>query len=218
MPYVLKKPILNLSFAVVHSENQQLPCYICNKTFKNERYLKIHLKTHTDQRTFYCTHCSKQFTSKGNLMVHMVGYHSGTKSFKCKYCPMAFKFRGSLWRHMKDHKDKPHPIVFSCERCGESYQTKAELAMHKRKHIKDNIFECDICGKIIHQQKKLARHRALCEKEPLLCELCPDKRFDTHTILRQHKDKHIGAKYRCHCGKEYGMKKVKIFLSIFSMF
>lgn len=57
-------------------------CSLCQKAFKTEQYLKMHMLIHTDDRPFQCNTCKKAFNRKDKLKRHMV-IHEPVKQFKC---------------------------------------------------------------------------------------------------------------------------------------
>ncbi|XP_037624626.1 sal-like protein 1 [Sebastes umbrosus] len=47
-------------------------CDICGKTFACQSALDIHYRSHTKERPFICTTCTRGFSTKGNLKQHML--------------------------------------------------------------------------------------------------------------------------------------------------
>ncbi|KAK9981903.1 hypothetical protein ABG768_001426 [Culter alburnus] len=63
---------------------------------------------HTGVRAFQCSVCSKRFTQKSSLNVHM-RTHRVERTFTCGVCHRAFTHRTLLERHALQHQH-PTPI------------------------------------------------------------------------------------------------------------
>ncbi|XP_075524877.1 uncharacterized protein LOC142557126 isoform X2 [Dermacentor variabilis] len=51
-------------------------CYLCPMMFNAPSHLEDHLRSHTKESPFQCTHCYKRFTVKRNLYRHVRQKHS----------------------------------------------------------------------------------------------------------------------------------------------
>ena len=66
------------------------------------RELAIRRRSHSGEKPFECTVCSKRFTQSVNLVCHS-RIHSGQKPYKCHMCDKTFSLSGNLNTHMSPH-------------------------------------------------------------------------------------------------------------------
>eukprot|EP00761_Pharyngomonas_kirbyi_P010413 gb/GECH01010433.1/.p1 GENE.gb/GECH01010433.1/~~gb/GECH01010433.1/.p1 ORF type:complete len:196 (+),score=14.65 gb/GECH01010433.1/:1-588(+) len=80
------------------------PVTSCNKSFKRESELRIHLRTHTGERPCVCQ-CGRKFATRSNLQRHQ-RIHTGEKPYDCPYCCKSFSQSSHRKRHMLIHTRK----------------------------------------------------------------------------------------------------------------
>jgi hypothetical protein len=78
----------------------QRECDVCEKSFRDSYTLKVHMRTHTNEKPYECDVCEKRCTTAGNLKVHM-RIHTNEKPFECHVCEKRFRQSSGLKVHVR---------------------------------------------------------------------------------------------------------------------
>ncbi|CAL6020652.1 C2H2 type domain-containing protein [Hexamita inflata] len=130
-----------------------MKCTKCLKSFNAESQLKIHMRTHTNERPFQCDQCGKAFTQKNNLIKH-TQIHNEAK-FECSICKKLFSAKQNLIRHEEVHNTKF--VVYECKQCSKQFVTKCGLQHHAILHKAQ--FRCDLCHKFFKDAALYSQHK-----------------------------------------------------------
>jgi DNA-directed RNA polymerase subunit RPC12/RpoP len=110
-------------------------CFECGKTYKSNRDLKRHIKSH-EVKSIQCEICSQTFVHKSHLKVHYNSIHEGI-TYKCNGCEKIFTQRNNLRRHTESvHEDKK----VKCEECKKLFSNTASLGKPRKKYMKETGF------------------------------------------------------------------------------
>ena len=83
-----------------------------------------------DQKRWQCRMCDKSYTSKYNLVTHVLG-HSGIKPHGCHLCGKLFKQLSHLHTHLLTHQGtRPH----KCQVCHKAFTQTSHLKRHMMQH------------------------------------------------------------------------------------
>ncbi|KAJ8721624.1 hypothetical protein PYW07_002399 [Mythimna separata] len=134
---------------------QDHACYQCDKQFRCQAQLEMHVRTHTGDKPFVCMYCPRRFTQKHNLTIHL-RIHTGEKPFQCEVCSKRFSAQGNLHAHLKIHTGQRDHV---CTLCNKTFITSSELTRHMSKHRGVKNFKCDLCGAAYVHSRDLKLHK-----------------------------------------------------------
>ena len=153
----------------VHSTDPRdhpVECPKCDKRYVDKKDMQNHFaRNHTENARiakYPCSVCSKVYTTRTNLKLHIQGVHM--KSFKCTMCDCTFYNNFNLQRHIRSCEKKLHgessdKISFKCNDCEVSFTTKYCLTKHiQRFHSNETPFKCEFCLKQFKARSNLTMH------------------------------------------------------------
>ncbi|XP_020645880.3 zinc finger protein 366 [Pogona vitticeps] len=185
----------------VGGEQKRWQCPMCDKSYTSKYNLVTHILGHSGIKPHACSRCGKLFKQLSHLHTHMLT-HQGTRPHKCQVCHKAFTQTSHLKRHMMQHSDiKP----YSCRICGRGFAYPSELKAHESKHENGRENICIECGLDFPTLAQLKRHLTT-HRGPISynCTEC-DKTFQYPSQLQNHMMKHKDIRpYICtECGMEF---------------
>ncbi|XP_061119370.1 zinc finger protein 366 isoform X1 [Conger conger] len=185
----------------VGGEQKRWKCRMCEKSYTSKYNLVTHILGHSGIKPHGCGQCGKLFKQLSHLHTHMLT-HQGARPHKCQVCHKAFTQTSHLKRHMMQHSDvKP----YSCRVCGRGFAYPSELRAHEVKHEKGQENVCVECGLDFPTLAQLKRHLTS-HRGPTVysCTDC-EKTFQYPSQLQNHMMKHKDIRpYICsECGMEF---------------
>ena len=86
-----------------HKNGSSLQCPICFKKFNSQANALVHLRAHTQEKSYTCHICPQAFCDSSTLKKH-IRTHTGEKPYECHLCDKKFTQSGNLKRHLTVHE------------------------------------------------------------------------------------------------------------------
>lgn len=185
-------------------------CKDCSVGFDTVRALKLHQRTHKNNRIdndtghFECSMCMRKFSRKSSYTSHMKHHDEKSKvRYTCDACKREFQHKAHLDNHILNVHTREKG--FSCEICSTNFATEESLELHKDSHKIEKKHQCNLCKKAFYMLSTLNDHmRTHTGEKPFLCSIC-GRGFSQKTNLAQHMQRHQGLKpFKCgQCDRRY---------------
>ncbi|XP_011636262.1 zinc finger protein 239-like [Pogonomyrmex barbatus] len=188
------------------STSPVMVCILCNKKFRSRKSYWAHVRTHSDEKSYTCHVCGKQFVQGGSLYYHLKHVHDGVKNHSCDICGRSFAMKTAMEDHRRIHTGE-RPYV--CHTCGKTFKTKASLYIHGKTHTDEFPHKCIYCPKRFRWKQQMLGHLTVHTGEKNhTCDVC-GKGFGVKNDLTRHKRVHSEEKpYMCkQCGISFGQKR-----------
>ncbi|KAJ2942681.1 hypothetical protein O0L34_g2151 [Tuta absoluta] len=205
-PYRLRKHVITY-----HPKKLKIfICDYCNKHCSNKQYLRMHLRSHSEDRSYICELCGFASKHSGGLRDHKVRKHAPAK-VKCKECERWFATAADKDKHTCNVVPKICPI------CGIAITVQKAFNRHLLTHSSVKKYKCSRCPAAYKNKMSLVAHNNRHDGvRPMQCPYCPMK-FFTQSVLIKHKRVHTGEKpYVCKvCYKGFtGRHNLKVHMKV----
>jgi len=191
-------------------------CNLCNKVFKQIKYLELHKSSVHKIELFECDLCQRTFTFKRSMERHIRAIHEDRRDYKCQEssCLKAFRSQYELNEHVKNihtkiKRNEPLEDV-TCDVCEKICSSKKSLYSHKKiihEGVKWNEnYDCKICLEKFDTKYMKIKHLNQVHKNGEIkfrtCHLC-SLEFQFYDDFKAHIESHKGCFICMICGHNF---------------
>ncbi|KAK8754187.1 hypothetical protein OTU49_014758, partial [Cherax quadricarinatus] len=141
----------------IHRRNHDSQCEACGKIFQTKSSLDMHMKLKHTEKTIPCPLCPRMFPFKFLMNKHVAKAHNSSAPLKhkCDDCDFHARTEGAL----RIHQRRMHTVVFNCDVCNSSFNTKFAFDEHLALHVGELEFSCQLCMQTFNSQNDLYFHQ-----------------------------------------------------------
>lgn len=147
------------------THNKRFQCDICGKILISKTSIKIHMeRIHKRIRNAACKKCGKQFFCKKDLKIHEKTHDDNRpKPFVCHKCTYKTHLPAMLKSHLKGHEYREKRLAAmlnpkQCEICGGFYRNSEALRLHHLHFHPKRKLVCDLCGVLQNSKGNMRQH------------------------------------------------------------
>ena len=108
-------------------------CTLCRRSFRRKEHLCHHISCHQNMQLHQCGQCSKGFTARSMLQLHLSRQHGGKTEDVCRPCFMEFADAATFAQHENHHKQ--YDIQYTCPLCAFTADDRLALVKHGFVHF-----------------------------------------------------------------------------------
>ncbi|XP_066277739.1 zinc finger protein ZFP2-like [Branchiostoma lanceolatum] len=180
-----------------HTNERPFKCPQCAYAGKTQSALSNHVRMHTGEKPWTCEHCGRDFTRLDSMKRHISAHHTGHRPFKCNMCSYASVTQNSLKLHIlaKHKKEKP----YKCSQCDFSTCYKTDLSVHERSHTGVKPYMCPHCTYASSNSSDLVKHVRRHTGDRLFkCRHCDYTSTEKHTVEVHERGSHTDLRpFKC---------------------
>lgn len=174
----------------VGGDQKRWKCRMCEKSYTSKYNLITHILGHNGIKPHGCHLCGKLFKQLSHLHTHLLT-HQGMRPHKCQVCHKAFTQTSHLKRHMMQHSDvKPYRYAF--RGAAPSFSVSLDRGVFLLTPFFFLPSSCRVCGRGFAYPSELRAHELKHEKgQENVCVEC-GLDFPTLAQLKRHLTAHRG--------------------------
>ena len=134
-------------------------CEVCKRQFSSRAYLKLHMRTHTNEKPFVCSECGLSYYAISSLNNHKRIIHTDFKQERkrnhvCHLCGKGFFEKKDLKVHSLSHIEVRNHL---CTKCGSGFKSSDKLKIHMERHNMPNV-PCPHCNLLFTCRINMQKH------------------------------------------------------------
>ncbi|XP_053688597.1 myoneurin-like [Sabethes cyaneus] len=139
---------------------EKVVCDVCGISCKSRHEAKVHMRSaHINESRYKCDFCEKRFSTSGSLRIHR-RTHTNERPYKCRYegCDKEYKAGGALVKHVRAVHTNERPFRCQYKACDKAYICSQHLKTHLLWHTQEKPFKCNYCELYFNSTNNRRKH------------------------------------------------------------
>ncbi|XP_021959056.1 zinc finger protein 471 [Folsomia candida] len=158
----VKRVVVKKEKVKKHKNGEEIACAECGKMVRKYN-MKLHMVTHTGEKTKLCYICGRSFSCQSGLNTHIKYTHQEKEPLQCTICGVLCKRPKDMRAHYALHDlGEERPYVCQVPGCGKGFRSEKTLKSHNIVHTPEKGFHCTYpnCGKSFNRVDNMRAHVA----------------------------------------------------------
>ncbi|XP_071500433.1 uncharacterized protein [Diadema antillarum] len=182
----------------MHKNNvDPIICEHCGYITKKRDNFLVHLRKHTGEKPYKCSHCNYAAADGSTLKRHVMARHSTIRPFRCSQCQFSCVDKKGLTIHMRKHTgERP----YTCDLCPYSAKRMGALTVHQRTHLRSKSLPSDEKEDVHLQKVEVASYVDISDipmTQLSYTNVNQDAGYSSQLAVTQQQDSVVGMATEC---------------------